>query len=396
MPPRPDHDDKKWEYQAHTKAKHEILRYYLTNWTRIVSNEDYDLRMFDCFAGRGRYEGASDGTEPYNLKTIESSVEYPGSPQIMLDVLSEHDHLFKGADLILIEPNETNREILRDSIRNCSNVSEDVEVHFKEGKFQDKAKEALRDTGGKRGFAFFLMDPFGIKPLEYDLVSDICSTDRFDTLITLMTKELIRWQDSEKHEDSFETLYGTPSWKRNLQQYQANNLHDKEAEYYSHRLEEAGVENTLAYMTTKGNDRSLMYHLVFTTNDEKGMDAMKESMLRCGTAYTLAYAPERGEVHGGQTGLNHWGTGDGEYLSEKESAKSYMLTQFAGEIMSFQDVVTKLAAKRPRESLLRKDYREIVQEMHDSGLIDIPQRDRPGGNLREGYTILFPDQNGAE
>ncbi len=396
MPPRPDDADQKWEYQAHTKAKHEILRYYLTNWTRIVSHPEYDLRLFDCFAGRGNYEGSSDGTEPYELKTIDSPVEYPGSPQIMLDVLLDHDHLFNEANLILIEPNKKNREILKKSLRDAESRSENVNIIFKAGKFQNKTREALRETGGKRGFAFFLMDPFGIKPLEYDLVSEICSTDRFDTLITLMTKELIRWQDSEKHQDSFETLYGTPSWKEKLHQYQAKNLHDKEAEFYCHRLEEAGVENTLAYMTTKGDDRSLMYHLVFTTNDERGMDAMKESMLRCGTAYTLAYAPERGEVHGGQTGLNNWGNGGTEYLSEEESAKSYMLTQFAGKVMPFQDIVTKLAAKRPREALLRKDYREIVQEMHDDGLIDIPQRERPGGNLRDGYTILFPEQKESE
>ncbi len=90
------------------------------------------------------------------------------------------------------------------------------------------------------------------------------------------------------------------------------------------------------------------------------------------------------------------GNGGTEYLSEEESAKSYMLTQFAGKVMPFQDIVTKLAAKRPREALLRKDYREIVQEMHDDGLIDIPQRERPGGNLRDGYTILFPEQKESE
>jgi len=385
MPPLPDDDENKWQYQAHSKAKHDVLDYYLTTWARIVSNENYKLRVFDCFAGRGEYL-SSDGTDPYSLRNLDTPPEYPGSPQILLDVLTEHNNLFKSADCFLIEPNDNNREALQRNINKTDGIPDNVHPKIRDGEFETKVPELIRKEDARKGFAFFFMDPFGLKNLDYDVVTNICGTDGFDSLITLMTKELIRWQDSAKHSDSFETLYGTPEWKSQLESYKTEQLYNKEAEYYCHRLREGGPKYTLAYMTTEGDSRSLMYHLVFTTNDEMGIDKMKESMMRCGTDYTLAYAPERSEIHAGQTTI----TG-GNALSDKQAAESYLLTQFAGDVLTFDEVVQKMVVQRPRDKLLRQDYRDLIKELHNDEQVDIPQRSKPDGALKEKYTILFPE-----
>ena len=61
-----DDDDEKWIYRKHTRAKHDVLKYYVDVWTRIVSEEDRTLRLFDCFAGRGDYV-RSVGAKPIGL-----------------------------------------------------------------------------------------------------------------------------------------------------------------------------------------------------------------------------------------------------------------------------------------------------------------------------------------
>ena len=107
-----DDDDKKWTYRKHTRAKHDVLKYYTSVWTSIVSNENHKLRLFDCFAGRGDYI-KSEGAEPIVLDEIESDAEYPGSPQILLDQTTKHSHLFDEAECYLFEPREENRKHLR-------------------------------------------------------------------------------------------------------------------------------------------------------------------------------------------------------------------------------------------------------------------------------------------
>lgn len=387
MPLPDDHDDK-WEYQQHTRAKHEVLHYYLDVWTRIVSDPRYPLRIYDCFAGRGDYAD-SDGADPIPLRNIDTDVDYPGSPLIMLDAVCEHQELFRNAELYFLEPNDTNRDELQSNLATVEGLPDNVNTNVVDEEFADGIRRVISSSGGWGDFGFFFMDPFGLKALDYHEVSRITSTSRFDCLITLMTKELIRWQSSSGHNETFETLYGTSSWREDLENYQPEQLETAEAEYYCDRLESGGTDYTLAYMTTRGDSRELMYDLVFTTNDPKGLDAMRESMMRCGSNYALAYAPERSDIGGPEQAKL---TG-GQMLTEENRAKSYLMTRFAGEELSFDDMVLKVfedPGRRYADSL-RHDYRNYMKDLHDDGEVEIPER-QPGSNtLSEDYTIIFPE-----
>lgn len=206
-----------------------------------------------------------------------------------------------------------------------------------------------------------------------------------------MTKELIRWQNSEGHEDTFETLYGTPDWKEELQSYDANHLETAEAEYYCSRLEEGGTEYTLAYMTTRGDSIELMYDLVFTTNDDKGLEAMKGSMTRCGSDYALAYAPQRMDIGGPeQTTLT-----SGQIMTEEKRAKAYLVSRFAGRVISFDEVIQMVFADPERRyaDSLRKDYRQYLKDLDREDAVEIPNRDSTGGPLPGDYVIHFPEMD---
>lgn len=384
MPPLPDDDPEKWTYQGHTRAKHEALRYYLDVWTRIVSNENYPLRVYDCFAGRGDYFG-SDGTSAIQLDSVDSQVDYPGSPQVMLDVLTKRSDLFDSADLYLLEPNDNNRAALKENLENTDIPADNVNYAVSGKEFGN----IFSVMPSWQGFALFFMDPFGFSPLDYDIVSRITGTKRFDCIITLMTKELIRWQDSDKHNDAFETLYGTPDWKQELKYYNESQLETAEAEYYCSRLEQARTEYTLAYMTTRSDSIELMYDLILTTNDEKGLEVMKESMVRCGSDYALAYAPQRSDIGGGeQTTL----TG-GKMMTQADTAKSYLVTRFAGQELEFETLFQRVLQdpERRYDNSLKKDYRQYLMDLHDQGEVLIPDREPGSDHLPDRYVIQFPE-----
>ncbi len=386
MPKKPlaDDDERKWIYREHTRAKHEVLHYYLKVWTSIVSDPRFDLRIFDCFAGRADYID-SVGAEPIKLENISSEASYPGSPVLMLDAVSEHADKFKTAECCFMEPIDDNRAILQETLAQTSHP-DNVQWGISDSRFPDDMQRLLDDSGGRQGFAFFFIDPFNIKHLNYDTITDIARTPKWDCLITVMTSQLIRWQESDAHQEGYTRFFGLEDWREKLQSFVPDELTTREAEFYCKRLEETGPKYTLAYMTTDGHTRELKYHLVFTTNHEKGMQAMKGSMMRCGGDYTLAYAPQRTELEHDQQRLN-----GGEFMTDTERAKAWLLSRFAGDEVTFGEICEKAATERRYEELLQKDYRKYLRELHNAGEVSIPDREPPDGSLPDHYVVSFPE-----
>ncbi len=54
MPLPDDHPDK-WYYSLH-RIKHQILTKYIDGWIRIAG-ANRRMYYYDCFAGKGEYEG---------------------------------------------------------------------------------------------------------------------------------------------------------------------------------------------------------------------------------------------------------------------------------------------------------------------------------------------------
>lgn len=380
----PDDHIEKWTYKKHTRSKHDVLHYYLDVWTKIVSDENFSLRVFDCFAGRGDYY-ETEGAEAKPLDCISTDADFPGSPQIILDAVGKHSDRFKSAECYFMEPKDQNRADLEQNIEATSRP-DDVNPHIIDGKFPDDILEGISVTGGRQGFAFFFIDPFNIKFLDYDTIVDIAGTSRFECLITLMTGQLIRWQDSDTHQEGYRSLYGLDDWKDRLEDYVPEHLETREAEFYCNRLEENGPEHTLAYMTAEGDSPRLKYHQVFTTNDEKGLESMKESMTRCGADFTLAYAPERAEIsHEQQTFVG------GNYMTEEERAKSWLLSRFAGESLTFDDVVRRALDERRYADSLRQHYRQYLIALDNEREVNVPDRDSRDAPLKPEFTIHFPE-----
>lgn len=381
-PVKPDDADQKWdEYHGHTRAKHNLLKYYLDVWMRILGGSSSKIRVFDCFAGRGNYsdETTSDAIEIHN---IESPASIPGSPQIILDKAIEYSHL-ADIECVFIEKEKENVQILENNLPDRDELPDSVDYDIAEGRFQDTTIPKIENTGGWQVPTFFFIDPFGYSQIEYELITEIAETDQFDILINLMANQVIRWQDVDKHQEALKKPFGTENWREELETHQAEDLDDKEVSYYCTRLEENGPEHTLAYLVTRDDSDAMVYYLVFGTNDPKGIEVMSNAMNDVGPG-EFAYAPHRDEIANDQAGLNEF-TGN--------PVRSSLLELFSGEEISFENIMRRYVSEERYSTKRRKDIRSELKEMEQEGIIEVTRiTSKTEQGLSRNDIIHFPEE----
>ena len=143
-----------WPLEPHTKAKHEILKYYLGAWFPILASVHLRLLYVDGFAGPGEYKRGEDG-----------------SPIIALKVARDHALRHKltrsGMDLVFlfVEKNEERyqnleRKIgeLKPQLPNAFRI-ETYCASFEE--VFDQVLSQIEEQGKRLAPSFVFVDPFG-------------------------------------------------------------------------------------------------------------------------------------------------------------------------------------------------------------------------------------------
>ena len=379
-----DDDDEKWRYREHTAAKHEVYQKYLTPWTYKLSSFNNRLRVVDCFAGRGEYVEAVD-CEGVQLEEIDTPTDLPGSPQIILDRLTAHNDKFFEAECIFIEDNKTNYGILEDNLQQTSGVARNVKPQCVNGKFQEEVLD-LVETDGTDCPTLFFIDPFGFKALDYEVITEIGSTDQFEFLITFMQRDINRFLENELHQDSIETVFNRSDVPEKVDGYNADNWGDL-VEFYTDCLEEEGPEHTFEYLITEPDTRQTVYYLVFGSNHPNGLKVMRELMQTCGTG-NFGYAPKRREHTREQADLAGFGGGS-------SLPKSFLLDNFSEHRIEFGNLIEKCSEIRKYDQAVESDYRKAVKELESEGKLDVIRRtSKHGGKgVQKGDLIDFRDEN---
>ncbi|TKX49983.1 three-Cys-motif partner protein TcmP [Halorubrum sp. ASP121] len=360
-PVKPDDSDTKWKgYHGHTRAKHNLLDYYLNPWMKILGSNSSKLRVFDCFAGRGDYLGEQTA-DPVELEHIDTSSVVPGSPQIILNNACEFIHLTDKIECVFIEKEEKNARILSENLPDESKFPDGVSYDIVVGKFQDKTIPEIEQRGGWDIPTFLFIDPFGYSQLDYDVVTTISQSDGFEVLINLMASQVVRWQDVDKQQDALQRPFGTSAWREELETHQAGPLDDKEVSYYCRRLEENGPKHTIAYLVTREDSDAMVYYMIFGTNNPKGLEVMRDAMNEIGPG-EFAYAPNRPGRHQDQAGLDSW--------SENE-VRQKLKELFSGRELSFESIVSEYVQEATYSTHRRKDIRRELKDMEDEGIIGI-------------------------
>jgi len=265
-----------WPIQAHTRAKHDILRRYLQAWLPIMAKYHGRIVIIDGFAGPGRYSGGEEG-----------------SPIIALQVILAHAHFQKAVPrrevvFLFVEQEVERAEALRTELARLEEVRpipEWVKVGVKCGGFAafvTEVLDAVQTGGGQLAPIFLFVDPFGFSGIPMEVVARVIRNPRSECLISFMYESVNRFlsHPSPAIQAHLDELFGTTAWRDIAAERDPGKRRDRLVELYRQQLVDIGG---LAYartfeMINEGNRTE--YFLYFGTNRLIGFSKMKEAMWR--------------------------------------------------------------------------------------------------------------------
>lgn len=277
-----------WDQEAHTAAKHRVLRSYLDGWIPVMAQQTLNsgtyrigpprLLLVDGFAGPGRYATGEQG-----------------SPLLMLDALLSHAAFprFGGVNFIylFIEHDQRRVDHLNSEVAALGPLPSNVTVQIQHGEFETTFGSLLdqaTDHGKRLVPTFAFIDPFGYSTASMSLTGRLLTFPRCEVLIFLPLTHVHRFVSREGQYAALTSLFGCEDWRA------AIDLHGEKRWAFLLSLFERQlaanptVEHVRSFQlrTQDGND----YRLVFGVGHDKGLDFAKDAMWKvdpvAGTTYT--------------------------------------------------------------------------------------------------------------
>ena len=272
-------DDSTWKIRPHTRAKHVLLRSYLSAWFPILTSGGFNRRVIyiDGFAGPGIY---SDGEL--------------GSPLIALDTLVNHSAFHKLSKtefiFIFVENEQKNFQNLENEIFKFWNKLEggqppNIKLILFDEPFKDAANHIIDDTygqGKQLAPTFAFIDPFGWSGVPLKTIRDLLSSDKCEVLFSFMYESINRFITTNDPSLilTFNELFGTDINKYN----QIKSLMGEERKAFLRDLYEtqlkrlAGFKFVRYFNLIDAERGKTVYFLMFGTKHPKGLEAMKDAM----------------------------------------------------------------------------------------------------------------------
>lgn len=361
----PDDTLEKWVYKEHTKVKHEILSKYITGWIKILGTF-HKLYIFDCFAGRGKYKDGSDGSPLRIIKILINLRKSQNKP--------------KEAECFFIENNPKNIQNLEMELKDISEeVDSWLKIHVKLGKFTKIIKEILEKYNNNIIPAFFFLDPFGFGGIPLSIIKKLLSFGKTEVFITFMIRDVIRFLESQPHQDSIKQLIGVHNVMEILQEEPYSKLPKEQAilKLYRNQLHKnVEVRYTIPFKINADDKLQTTYYLIHCTNHPKGCAMMKSIMYRSGTESRFAYL----------------GPAEGQLTLDKfvtiEILKDFLLKNFKDQTLSFQKLIYETLMDT---FFIEKHYRQAVRELEQEEKISTKKRGVRGG-INDNTLIIFKNR----
>lgn len=268
-----------FEFPPHTEAKHQILRKYIEAWAPILCQSQYiDGRVvyIDGFAGPGE----------------DITRTKKGSPLIALEAVVHHRlaHNFTAkVVMFFIEINTGRAEHLETLIsEKFPNLPPWISWEVVKGRgFNEVLSDLLNEVRMANAHlapAFCFVDPFGWKDLNYDALSDFMREPRSELFITFMSGFINRFLESERHHETLTSIFSNEQLS-DLQAIQDTEERSERMLYFfkenlKSRINSKGEQKELYDIGFKTRDcnNNKLYHLLYLTSHEKGMEVMKKAM----------------------------------------------------------------------------------------------------------------------
>lgn len=267
-----DSDPDKWEYPPHTKAKHQILKYYLGGWFPKLSLGGHQRILFiDGFAGRGRYNNGEIGSPIIALETLLDHVAW--------DQMKSNEFVF-----YFIEKDEDNVANLEAVIEDFKNSRAPwpprVRTCVLDASFEETAEEIARRLAEQKArlaptFAF--VDPFGFKGMKMDTVARLLDHPACEVFVNFMVMYVNRFLEHEYMGSNMNELFGL-----DVPSILAGHSGGKRVQYlhdvYAQQLREVGGFTYVQSFAMKNEYGNIEYYLFHGTRHEEGVGLMKDAM----------------------------------------------------------------------------------------------------------------------
>lgn len=227
------------------------------------------IAYVDCFAGPGRYRGGE-----------------PGSPIVALEIARKFiENGSLSPDRLMIYAIEANKRHLEHLRTRCNEYLalhpelSPMSLALLQGRYDEKVGDVQADIqrGAIRAIpTFYLIDPFGIKDLPFDLLSRLLSPERNELMFNLMYEETNRFMGRPEFEPHLDVMFGEEAW-RSLRSSTGRDRKSLLVDYFKKRLFTAGARYVQVFeMRNRSNASD--YFLFFATKNRRGLEVMKEAM----------------------------------------------------------------------------------------------------------------------
>lgn len=347
MPRLPDSHPDKWNYDLHTRVKHEILMRYLSPWTTILGRAARSLAYVDGFAGRGRYVGLQ-----------------AGSPLLVLDVandaLSSRRHQIEEFVCHFVEEDSDNFGNLQTEVQNHPALrSGRIRCQFYNASFSDASGAIISEIRRRQQPSFSFVDPFGYDDPSMGTISRVLALPKAEVFVNLMFDFINRAIGMEKNTAlaaTLDRLFGSPDW-RPIARLSRGARERAFIELYRRQLKQAGAAHVVPFrMGDDSRDRTL-YYLVHATKHLRGAMLMKDVMVASGTPGQLGYGGEE----------RHWLLPLFDFHANE--LPSYLMKRLVGQTLGFEDVIATTIEETG--TCREPDYRACLKELEKQRLITV-------------------------
>jgi three-Cys-motif partner protein len=358
-----------WEIEPHTRAKHVILKRYLSAWFPILSKYSGRIIYLDGFAGPGIYKGGEDG-----------------SPVIALQTASEHllKAHFNEIMFFFIEKEKDRASMLKSVLeKRFPNLPSNIKYKVYDAEFAPTFKQVM-DALEKQGFnlapTFAFLDPFGFSGLPMNLIAKLLTCKKCEVFVTFMAGFVRRFHD-ELREPALNELFDTDEWKRI---HEIDNSDQKEkfiVSLYERQLRKLGGAEYVKSFGMMSRNNQIIYYLVFATKHLKGLEIMKEAMWKVDPTGMYKFSDVTGFE---QTRLM-------DFQSEPhwiQNAAEIVYQHFRGKNAT-EDEVHKFVVSNT-QYIYRKTILKSLEKSRPSKILNVSNRKREFC-YPEGCTITFCD-----
>lgn len=294
-----------------TKVKHEILEKYANRWASIIVQglkKAYDRRhgqayedafsvnltYVDCFAHTGRYQDSKDprgwteGSPLIGINALHAIQAYAKAkigfePNIRVVLFEVENAYYQALQESLVQAGfsaqiTTSSHLSLLPAGQIAVINDDYRKHLAE-------LEAL--LAPRYNWTLMLLDPYGPRAMELDVVGRLVSQPRTDVIINFPYQDLHKKTGSarrqtpehERHLEYYDMMYGDATWREI-----ANELGDRPDEMETTLVKEYAVclqkqDSELAVKSIpllfSGKERT-MFYLFLTTHDPTGALAINE------------------------------------------------------------------------------------------------------------------------